>query len=173
MIVIPLKDEQAKATNHKLRTMSLFFELNVTSYPAYFTTKDQDHTYDGVEYMSLKALYLELGDVTEYSFALAVFGRWATWQRLVANKEFMPIVANWRNELEVKIRSEAIQAIRNISGVEGAKGMAASKYLADKGWNDQAKRGRPTKSEVARERKMQAHIKEDLDDDAARLGLTH
>ena len=50
-----------------------------------------------------------------------------------------------------------------------AKGVSAAKYLAEKGY--QKKAGRPSKEEVAREIKIAAGVKQELQDDMERIGL--
>lgn len=72
----------------------------------------------------------------------------------------------WRDELEVKLRSEGIRNLRKASK-EGSRGVSAAKYLAEKGW--EKKRGRPSKEEIERERKIQAAMEDDLEGDAARM----
>ncbi len=50
-----------------------------------------------------------------------------------------------------------------------AKGVNAAKYLAEKGYLP--KRGRPSKEEVERERKIQAGVNKELESDMERIGL--
>jgi len=50
-----------------------------------------------------------------------------------------------------------------------AKGVQASKYLAEKGY--EVKRGRPSKAEIEAERKQAAGVKKELASDMERIGL--
>ena len=52
----------------KYRTQSLFLEIGYGD-DAIFTLKDQDHVHDGKTYLSLRKMYLEFNDPTEYQFA--------------------------------------------------------------------------------------------------------
>ena len=49
-------------------TQSLFLELGYTDF-AIFTLKEDDYVYNDKTYISLKKLYLEMEDPTEYDFA--------------------------------------------------------------------------------------------------------
>ena len=57
------------------RTASLFHEKCLTdNLTAPFTLKDFDYISLGVEYKSLKLIYINFEDVTEYEFAIYIFG---------------------------------------------------------------------------------------------------
>ena len=152
----------------KVRTVSLFVDspMNTTSAekPLYALRSGE---YKGC--VSLKDIYLEVADPTEYDFALQAFGSWEAWQRLGGPDGppwFQPIIEAWRRELEVKLRREAFLAMR-----EMAKGKTdAAKWLAEGGW-DKRRAGRPSKEEVKRERAIQADISAGYEEDARRLGL--
>ena len=150
---------------------ALFIEMAVkdSPYNIPFTLKGEDIEVDGVEYKSLKKIYLSYADPTEYSFAVEILGGWEHWKAMAASNEVGVHVQKWRDELEVKLRSEAIKAIRKAANEDGAKGTSAAKYLAERGW--ESKRGRPSKEEVQRQRKIEAGVHKDLDDDAKRLGM--
>ena len=75
----------------------------------------------------------------------------------------------WEEELEIKIRSEGIRALVHTATEEGAKGTTAARYLADKGWL--SKRGRPSKEELAGEKKERTRIMDEITEDAKRLGI--
>lgn len=147
----------------RYRTLSLFYETNTSAETPVFTLKPKD-THN---YISMKRLYLEYADPTEYSFAIAVLGSWEHWQRLSNCDWFQKHVVEWRDELEVKLRSEAITEMRDLA-MSGNKD--AAKWLADRGWNKH-KVGRPTKEEVQSERVKAARIADGLTEDAARIGL--
>lgn len=120
-------------------------------------------------YPDLHDLYIEMNDPTEYAFAMAAFDSWKHFKHLESLKWFRAFLTDWRLELEVKIRSEAIRSMAITANTEGSKGVSAAKWLADKGWDK--KRGRPSGEEVTRETKVQANIQADISNDAKRLGL--
>jgi len=153
------------------RTMSLFFEENVSSLPAVYTIKDYNHEVKGVTYISLYLIYMELADPTEYEFARLCFGSWQHWQRLCGAQFFDKEVTKWREELEVKLRSGAIKQIMTNSTLSEGRGQTAAKFLADRGW-DKRPAGAPSKAEKARKAKIDKSIHHELEDDAERLGLT-
>lgn len=158
------KQETMLDSMGKYRTQSLFLELGYGT-EAVFTLKDQDHTHDGKEYISLKRLYLEFKDPTEYEFANTVLMGWKHWQRMCENKVIRKHIDEWREELEVKLRS---QAIRNAVVMANSGHFQAAKWVADRGWSGRGA-GRPTKAEVEHEKKIQSRLGEEYDADVVRL----
>lgn len=148
----------------KFRTQSLFLELGYGA-DALFTLKDQDHEHDGTTYLSMKRLYLEFEDPTEYEFANSVLLGWKHWQRMCENKVIRKHIDEWREELEVKLRSQAIRdAIQ-----EAKKGhFQAAKWVADRGWSTRGA-GRPSKADVEHEKKVQARIDNEYSGDVVRM----
>ena len=145
-------------------TQSLFLELGYRP-EAIYTLKDEDYEYEGRYLYSIKRLYLEIGDPTEYAFANTCFTGWTQWQRIVANKQMTKAVEGWRFELEVKIRSEGVRSAKS----QARKGSwQATKWLSERGW-DARGAGRPSKEDVEHERKVQASISNEFEDDATRL----
>ena len=121
-------------------------------------------------YIDIRELYLESNDPTEYEFAIAAFGNWGHLQHLIKNcKWFRSHLHGWREELEVKIRSAAIRALMETAIYEGGRGTTAAKYIAEKGW--EKKRGRPSKEEVEKQKKIEAALMDEIHEDAERLGL--
>ena len=152
----------------RYRTKSLFLEeilqqqLDNGIIPVYTFRKHED-------YIDIHELYLSLGDPTEYQFAISAFGTWQHFEYISSLRWFKKHLEMWRTELEIKMRSEALTTIMEVAATEGTKGITAAKWIADRGWDK--KRGRPSKEEVQREKKVQAGIHEDISDDAKRLGL--
>ena len=145
-------------------TQSLFLELGYRP-EAIYTLKDEDFIYEGRMLPSIKQLYLEIADPTEYVFANQCFTGWTQWQRIVANKQMTAVVEQWRFELEVKIRSEGVRQAKN----QARKGSwQATRWLSERGW-DARGAGRPSKDEVAHERKVQAAVSNEFEEDAQRL----
>lgn len=123
-------------------TQSLFLEIGYTSNSVY-TLKEVDHEYEGRIYPSLKKLYLELEDTTEYEFANKYLLGWKHWQRIAENKALKPFVTEWREELELKLRSRAVKQMMELAS---GGSYQASKWLADRGWDTRGA-GRPTKAD--------------------------
>lgn len=146
-------------------TKRLFFEETKTDERNYaiFTLKDDDHTVDGVVYKSLKKLYLSYNDITEYEFATNELGGWKHWKLLQASTFLKDHVAEWREELEVRLRSSAVKAILGMDSYH------AKKYISDRGWEGVIGKGRPSKAAVEKETKQQAKIKVAVMEDYERL----
>lgn len=148
-------------------TQSLFLEIGYSD-AAIYTLKDVDHEYQGKIYPSLKRLYLEVADPTEYKFATTYLAGWTQWQKISKNGAIKNHVEAWRIELEIKLRSEGVMAVRRHSQSNQPTAWSASKWLADRGW-DTRPAGRPSKDEVERETKIMAAIEDEFKQDHARL----
>lgn len=153
-----------KDSMNRWYTKGLFWE---TCFPenksrATYTLKEQEHK--GLP--SLKQLYLDSEDLTEYSFATEYLGGWLHWKTLCKCAWFIPHLSDWREELEVRIRSKGIKSM--IEHSLTPKGQTSAKWLAEKGWVEK-KRGAPSASEVKAELKQQAGIHAEVEDDLLRL----
>lgn len=155
-----------KSTNGIPLTQSLFLEIGYTDYAVY-TLKDEDYEYKGKVYPSLKRLFIEMEDVGEYLFACEYLLGWDHWQRLCANKQVAKHIDEWRYELELKLRSKAIKNI--ITKAYTERGIQAAKWLAEKGW-DKRKAGRPSKDEIEQEKRVQADLARQFEEDLKALG---
>jgi len=168
--------DQLKTANGITRTKSLFYELSYhDSEYAIFTTKEQDHiTPDGRKMVSLQQLYVAMvpNDPTEYEFAQTVFGSWEVWEKIQKAPQIAPYVKRWRNEVEVKVKSQAIQAIAEEMKTGGRSSFSAAKLLLEKGWLDKDNASQAKKKLAAKE--QQEQDKEALallSEDAERLGI--
>lgn len=167
--------EQLKGPNGKIRTQSLFYELSYNDpSDAIFTLKEQDVEAHGKHFTSLHQLYVGMvpSDPTEYSFAMTVFGSWDVWSAICKSPLIKPYVNKWRKEVEVKVKSKAIQAIAEEMKSGGRSSFSAAKLLLEKGWLDkdnasQAKR----KLEAKEEEEQNKQALSLLSEDAARLGI--
>lgn len=113
---------------NKLLTKSLFFETTLADKAlVVYTLKAWDH----LGYPSLERLYLDVADPTEYRFAKAHLDGWSHWKLLTSLDWFKPYVQNWRAELEVKLRSEAVAKIQDIARGTGRDSLTAAKTLLD------------------------------------------
>lgn len=147
-------------------TQSLFLEIGYSEYAVY-TLKEFDYKYKDKLYPSLKKLYLKEEDPTEYVFAEKHLLGWQHWKRLCENKLIRKHVDEWREELELKIRSQAIRDMQNLCASENGN-FSAAKFLADRGW-DKRGAGRPSKAEKERQERIQDRIEEEFAADVARM----
>ena len=148
-------------------TQALFIEARYDEKFAVYSLKDYDHEYKGVVYPSLKKLYMEMEDVTEYEFATKYLLGWQHWKHLNNNNLLGPAFEDWREELELKVRSQAIRDIISSSAQESG-GFQAAKWLADKGW-DKRGAGRPSKEAIQRENKVQSRLDDEFTEDVVRM----
>lgn len=155
-----------KDTMGRPLTQGLFLEMAYDTRFAIFTFNDDDKEYDGDTYISLKKLYLSCDDPTEYQFAKKYLLGWKHWQRLNDNRALKEHFDEWREEMEIKVRSEAILAIQDMTA-EGANFQAA-KWLADRGWDKRAA-GRPSKAELDRTKRIDSRINDELIGDIDRM----
>lgn len=164
-----------KDSHGRWRTSSLFLETNEdeSAYTSVFTLADDDK--DGR--LSVKKLYMELGDPTEYLPAMRIFGAVGLWEKLCKTRWFKPHVEKWRVELQARIRSEAVGTIRDacVTGGVSAQQLNAAKWLALQEWNEnkpvQEKRkapGRPPKLADPAERLKEA-LSAEIEEDYLRL----
>ena len=155
-----------KDTSGRPLTQSLFLEIGYDTEKAIYTLKDEDHEYKGNTYYSLKQLYLEMEDPTEYEFANTYLLGWQHWKRLKANKMLSKHFEEWEEELELRLRAQGIRAA--IDQAADDKGFQAAKWLADKGWQKNSV-GRPSKHDKLREERMQAKLDDEFSADVIRL----
>lgn len=147
-------------------TQSLFLEIGYSEYAVY-TLKEFDHEYKGKLYPSLKKLYLKEEDPTEYAFAEKHLLGWQHWRRLCENKVIAKHIDEWREELELKIRSQAIRDMQNLCASESGN-FSAAKFLADRGWEKRSA-GRPSKAEKERHLRIEERIHEEFSADIKRM----
>lgn len=162
-VKIPTKDQMVDSAGKPL-TQSLFLEIGYTEQSIY-TLKDFDYEYNGKTFPSLKRLYLLTEDPTEYEFATQYLLNWRHWQRLCENKVLRRHIDDWRDELEVKLRSKGVKEVLK-SAIAG--NYQAAKFLADRGWDNRGA-GRPSKADVEHERKIQAAMSDEYSADVVRL----
>jgi len=150
-------------TMGRYKTQSLFLE---TAYDpeAFFTFDGIDKQYKGKTYTSLKRLYLEMEDVTEYNFACSYLADWNHWKRLCGNAELRKEIETWREELELKLTARNLQKIRDLAQ-EG--NYNAAKYLANKEYA--SGKGRPSKADNEVALKKAAMIDTETKEESARI----
>lgn len=140
----------------------LFFEFAETERSrVLYTLKDEDHQ----GYPSLRRLYLELGDESEYQFANLYFGGWPHWKRLMNANWFMDYLSSYREELQVRNQAESLLQLRQAAR---AGNLQINKYLLERGW-DKDSVGRPTKEKIRQEAQRITKDSSDVADDLARI----
>lgn len=149
-------------------TQSLFLETNYDADVAIFTMKDEDYEYNDKTFYSLKRLYLEACDPTEYKFATTYLCGWEHWKRLTRNKVFSGMVEKWREELEVKMVSDMVGCAIDMAFDENKPNMVAVKYITGREWCKRGA-GRPSKKDVEKELKIRAAIEDEYGADIARM----
>lgn len=89
--------------------------------------------------------YIECEDMTEYKPAMKMVGTWKEWCRLKRDwPTFNSYLAEWREELEIKLRSRAMEKLQ---GLVAEGNLQAAKFFAEEGYNKKKGAGRPGKSE--------------------------
>jgi hypothetical protein len=157
-------------------TKGLFYETtlpeNREEMGTSWTLKENDHQADGRVYKSMKKMYIEMEDVTEYDFAHAALGSYKHWERLLESPIIRPHIDQWRKELNLKLKARAMKSIIKAATEDEKLSFQAMKYLADNDYLDKnGKRGRPSKEEVQAELRKEVQTNKTLMDDAARIGL--
>lgn len=163
--------KQFTNANGRNYLQGLFYETTLADKATVlYTLKEVDH--EG--YPSLRRLYLETADPTEYQFAVQHLNGWSHWQELVAAKWFKPYLDEWRAELQDKLRSEIISRIEAIARDLDNKGaLQANKTLLESILSpvEAKKRGRPSKGSGEDEETRQRAFLAQIDEDAKRLGV--
>lgn len=164
--------DKFKNSNGVFYTQGLFFETAPSKENVVYTLKDQDMKLeDGSVLLSLKRLYLEFEDTTEYEFANQYLGGWPHWKKLVDLKWFVDHVKEWRTELELKLKARSLRAIRaKAEDPDTKESFSANKYLIDKEWvADKRGAGRPTKQSIKDEALKLTKDQEDISEDYKRI----
>jgi len=157
------KSKMIDATGRYL-TQGLFYEVEYDHTFAQFTLASNDKEVAGRTYPSIKRLFLEMEDITEYEFALKYFVDFPHWQKICNNATLRKHIDAWRVELELKLRA---RALKNLVGQAEKGNFNAAKYIAGKEWEH--KRGRPSKQEREGVLKKEAALRSELEGDASRV----
>lgn len=172
----------------RYRTESLFLEtinkgnLDPEVYWPIWTLEERDKTlteanwyskrYPGRIIPSLRRLYLQEADPAEYDFAMKFFGSDRHWKILTKSKFFQPYLEEWRETLEVKLRSEATKTMRDLSlNGPGPQALQAAKWLAEGNFKPKAEKGRPSSQSMAVATRKELDTNRMLMEDAERMGL--
>lgn len=164
-----MDNDKFKDVQGRWRAGSLFWEQGYDRDHAIYTLRESDHP-DG--YPSFSRLWIEIGDPEGYRQANELLGGWNHYKALLTSKWFSEYMEGVMEELEVKIRSEAILTMEMLKDKGGNGAMPAAKFLAEGKYKPARGRGRPSKAEVEIEARKQAAINSRVRDDMERLGLT-
>lgn len=150
-----MKIDKSKFKDEKGRyiVQGLFLEDRYNTDLSYYTFDGEDKEYKGRTYLSLKRLYLEMGDPTEYKFANEYLYDWDHWQRLCRNSIVSKHIDKWREELTLALMADGLETIIDMAA--SGNSYQAAKFLADRGW-DKQERGRPSKEAVQGELERRA-----------------
>lgn len=158
------KKEMFKDKMGRFITQGLFIDYKYDDTFAQYCLGDEDMEYKGHLYPSLKRLYLEMEDITEYHFANKYLYSWDHWLAIKNNKQLYEYIERWQEELEVKVRAKGVLTMIQLT--ESAN-FNAAKWVADGNW--QQKRGRPSKEEKERDRKLRERALEEAEAETARV----
>lgn len=120
----------------------LFYETAQNKENVVYTLKDKPH--EG--FPSLYEAYMLVNDPTEYEFATKYLYSWEHWLRLQECSWFKPIVAQWRDELEIRFKSAALREIMVKAAGSSRESFQAAKFLAEYG--SKSTKGRPSKQSI-------------------------
>lgn len=140
------KKNKFKNVNGVLLLKELFFETASNRDNVLYTLKSEDH--EG--FPSLYRLYMEVSDPTEYQFAIQYLDGWKHWKTLSECSWMKPFINEWRDELNVRIRSSALQTAIKKASSSDKDALTAAKYVEDVFGDGKTKntRGRPSKAEI-------------------------
>lgn len=127
--------------------------------------------------INFRKRYVALGDPTGWKVAQELLEDYSHWQLLMKCPWFREAKEIWDAELDAKLASEGLDAIKQfaggVEGVSDAITLTAARYLADKAYKRSpkpeaaTKRGRPSKEEVEGNLKAEtadaAEVAKDLD----------
>ena len=155
------------ADGKRQKTVSLFVETNRYDDDAQYTLGCNPTK------VSFLKVYLDIGDPTEYEFAMQALGSWDHWVTLTECKWFQPHLKVMRDTLSAKLRSEAIRRLK----VKAAEGDSkVNTWLAKEGWLEgteqpQEKKSKRTRGKGTSSNEVLSTGHSDALADAARLGL--
>jgi hypothetical protein len=146
---------------------ALFYEIALEPNRDYvlYTLKQEDHN----GYPSIHRLFVEANDPTEYEFAKKYFASWSHWKMVRECSWFKPSYEAMKEELEMKIRSNALRDLRE-SSEDPKNTVQVNKYLLDRGWADKTDtRGRPSKQKIKEEADKLIKENDVVENDFARI----
>lgn len=138
---------------------------------------DDDIEVDGHKLLSLRKAYIESRDPQEGIFASRYFYSYAHWMAVSELLNLREEVSEWRRELEMILKSEALKIIVREAEEDGKNSYEANKFLLtskfwdkeDKTPKGEAKRGRPSKAEIAARLQEETDLEKRLKADMNRI----
>lgn len=152
-------------------TKSLFMEFELAEkVHSVYTLKDQDHTLSGKTYPSLRRLFVESEDLTEYSFAVTHLAGWPHWKKITEQEWFKPYLAEWREELLIRVKSHALKRVKQKAEEKGKDALVADKILLTWQTPEKVEKvGRPTKEKIRFEADKLFKQESEIDADFERI----
>lgn len=155
------KDDQGR-----FLTLSMFIETAGNPDYATYTLAEEDKTKNGKTYKSLKQLYLETEDPSEWLFVERYLYSWPHWCRILDNALLRSHVTNWRMELSIKLQSRGIKQM--LQRAENDKTSVAAKWVAEGGWRKR-KAGAPSNEEKQAELHRMNKLNDEFGEDILRV----
>jgi len=167
----PLDKSRMLTTTKVMKTQGLFLETSYADQSSvYYCLSPFDNTEKGLP--SIYRLYLEMGDLEEYTFAETYFLGMDHWRKICEAPFFKPYLERMRGDLEKKIKSEAVRKIiAETTNPDSKNYFQSLKWLAEKGYKEKAQKGRPSKAEVERAAREEADSRLELSDIVERLDI--
>lgn len=116
-------------------------------------------------------VFLEERDYTEYKPAIKLVGSWETWCQIKRDcRTFADLVEAWKAELEVKLKSEAMDKLVGLmDGASAPTAASIAKFIVQAAYKKRAGAGRPTNAEIAKQEKDLARKAAETDADGQRV----
>lgn len=155
--------------NNVMLTKQLFYETTGSDKSSVvYTLKEAPH--EG--YPSLYQLYMSCNDPTEWKVSQTALGSWEHWEKLCESPWFQEYLIQWRRELEIKLKSIALEKIITLSKTGGKEQFQANRFLIEKGWvQKEEKVGRPSKERIRQAANDLFSEKNRTDNDYARISI--
>lgn len=169
-------EKYMKETMGRFWTQGLFKEMSYgKGRECVMTFKNED--FDNL--VSFKRVFVELGDPSGYIPAMVLLGSWDHWLKLCDCPWFLRELQTATDELEVKLRAEALLEIKEISQGSSGSALSAAKYIASGAWKKintgKGQVGRPKKGsfrgDYDKEKKIISLMQKETNKDYERLGL--
>ena len=96
------------------------------------------------------------------------------WKRFEKNAKLRKHVAEWREELELKLRAKGVKSMIDEATLGGRGQATAARWLAEKGWltsKAKGKVGRPAKDTTEEDAALKAEVNKEFAEDLARLKI--
>ena len=159
-----------KNSNQVYLGRELFFETAAMDQKPYvlYTLKSDDYQPEGYErpLPSLRRIYLEEDDLTEFFVAEKYFDGQPHWKRLTSQEWFMKELSPLREELQIKHQAQYLRALRT-DAISGDK--VTARYLLDRSEKSDTRACRPTKAKIKQEAEKLVKESVDIKDDFLRL----